>query len=239
MKKTELAKSLGVSRATFFRWQKQGILEQKLAELQKEKAIVNESITAKELLEHLKEIESKLEALQNMLQSVSDMLQKVLSQSQGVSIRSQVVSNQSQNKSQIVSKILKENMPESELAKILDIPRRTLNDKVLSGKVKAVKINGKNYIPKEEALKLIFKKVFDELNLTRNYGNSVPVPAFKEAVKKYLDISDEDIDKVLLDLDTQEVIYLQTLDRPAEFQDSDKGIKFGDRVLYFITWQEK
>jgi hypothetical protein len=44
---------------------------------------------------------------------------------------------------------------------------------------------------------------------------------------------------VLLDLDTQEVIYLQTLDRPAEFQDSDKGIKFGDRVLYFITWQEK
>jgi len=235
MKKTELAKSLGVSRATFFRWQKQGILEQKLAELQKEKAIVNESITAKELLEHLKEIESKLEALQNMLQSVSDMLQKVLSQSQGVSIRSQVVSNQSQ----IVSKILKENIPESELAKILDIPRRTLNDKVLSGKVKAVKINGKNYIPKEEALKLIFKKVFDELNLTRNYGNSVPVPAFKEAVKKYLDISDEDIDKVLLDLDTQEVIYLQTLDRPAEFQDSDKGIKFGDRVLYFITWQEK
>jgi len=235
MKKTELAKALGVSRATFFRWQKQGILEQKLAELQKEKAIVNESITAKELLEHLKEIESKLEALQNMLQSVSDMLQKVLSQSQGVSIRSQVVSNQSQ----IVSKILKENMPESELAKILDIPRRTLNDKVLSGKVKAVKINGKNYIPKEEALKLIFKKVFDELNLTRNYGNSVPVPAFKEAVKKYLDISDEDIDKVLLDLDTQEVIYLQTLDRPAEFQDSDKGIKFGDRVLYFITWQEK
>jgi predicted site-specific integrase-resolvase len=235
MKKTELAKALGVSRATFFRWQKQGILEQKLAELQKEKAIVNESITAKELLEHLKEIESKLEALKNMLQSVSDMLQKVSSQSQGVSIRPQVVSN----KSQIVSKILRENMPESELAKILDIPRRTLNDKVLSGKVKAVKINGKNYIPKEEALKLIFKKVFDELNLINNYGNSVPVPAFKEAVKKYLDISDEDIDKVLLDLDTQEVIYLQTLDRPAEFQDSDKGIKFGDRVLYFITWQEK
>jgi hypothetical protein len=65
------------------------------------------------------------------------------------------------------------------------------------------------------------------------------VPVFKDAVKKKLNISDDEIEKTLLDLDTEEVLYLQTLDRPSDFSDSDRGIKFEGRILYFITWMKE
>jgi len=48
-------------------------------------------------------------------------------------------------------------------------------------------------------------------------------------LKKKLNISDDEIEKTLLDLDTEEVLYLQILDRPQDFKDGDRGIKFDGR----------
>jgi len=258
MKKTELAKKFGISRATLYRWEKEGILEQKLTELQKEKEIISQQSGTEMLLE---EINEKL----NMLQECYKMLQNVLSILQDVSIMLQnvamsqnvpnmshnVIENVSQNvaklsqniseKSQNVAKML-QNVPEyftaPELAKILGVTRRTLNDWILEGRIEAAKLQGKNLIPRDEGLKAIFKRIYDELNAVRRFGDSVPVPIFKDEVKKHVAISDEEIDKILLDLDSKEIIYLQTLDNPSDFSDSDRGIKFRERILYFITWHK-
>jgi DNA-binding XRE family transcriptional regulator len=77
MKKTDLAKTLGISRATLYRWEKEGILEQKLNELQKEKEIIGQQSDTEMLL---REINEKL----NMLQNVAKMLQDVLNMLQNV-----------------------------------------------------------------------------------------------------------------------------------------------------------
>ena len=260
MKKTELAKKFGISRATLYRWEKEGIIDQKLSELQKEKELVGQQNDNEVLL---REINEKL----NMLQECYKMLQNVLSMLQDVSIMlqnvamSQKVPNMSHNvtdsmlqdvakashnvteeKSHKVAKML-QNVPEyftaPELAKILGVTRRTLNDWILEGRIEAAKLQGKNLIPRDEGLKAIFKRIYDELNAVRRFGDSVPVPIFKDEVKKHVAISDEEIDKILLDLDSKEIIYLQTLDRPQDFEDSDRGVKFQGRILYFITWTKK
>jgi len=83
------------------------------------------------------------------------------------------------------------------------------------------------------------KMIYDNLNAIHNFGDSVPIPIFKDEVKKKFNIKDEEIDKILLDLDTKEIIYLQTLDNPEDFNDSDRGIKFEGRTFYFITWMKR
>jgi excisionase family DNA binding protein len=259
MKKAELAKTLGVSRTTLYRWEKEGILDQKLSELQKEREIVGEKNDNEVLL---LEINEKLNMLQNvaeMLQDVLSMLQNVANMLQNVAM-SQNVPNVSQNvsdnmfqdvakasqniseKSHNVANML-QNVPEyftaPDLAKVLGVTRRTLNDWILEGRIEAVKLQGKNLIPRNEGLKIIFKRIYDELNAIRHFGDSVPVPIFKDEVKKHINISDEEIEKTLLDLDSKEIVYLQTLDNPSDFSDSDRGIKFQGRILYFITWTKK
>jgi excisionase family DNA binding protein len=259
MKKTELAKTLGISRATLYRWEKEGILDQKLLELQKEKELVGQQNDNEVLL---REINEKLNMLQecykmlqgvlNMLQDVSIMLQNVAMSQNVPNMYHNVTENMSQNvaklsqniseKSQSVAKML-QNVPEyftaPELAKILGVTRRTLNDWILEGRIESAKLQGKNLIPRNEGLKIIFKRIYDELNAIRHFGDSVPVPVFKDEVKKHINISDDEIDKILLDLDSKEIVYLQTLDRPSDFSDSDRGIKFQGRILYFITWTKK
>lgn len=89
--------------------------------------------------------------------------------------------------------------------------------------------------PNVEDLRIIY----DNLNAIHNFGDSVPVPVFKDEVIKKFNISEDEINKILLELDEKEIIYLQTLDRPNEVKDSDRGIKFEGRVLYFITWMKK
>jgi len=141
------------------------------------------------------------------------------------------------------SNVIQSNTPEIEenfttitLAKILGANTSTIQRWIAKGKIKATKTVTGYIIPKEEALKVIFKKVYEDLNVARHFGDSVPVPTFKDEVKKHINISDEEIEKTLLDLDSKEIIYLQTLDRPSDFGDSDRGIKFQGRILYFITW---
>jgi excisionase family DNA binding protein len=200
----------------------------------------------------LQNVAKMLQDVLNMLQNVSNMLQDV-AMSQNVPNMSHNVSNMSHNVTDNVSQnvsIVSHSVAEklqsvtdyltaSQLAKIVGVARRTINDWILEGRIQSAKLQGKNLVPKEEALKLIFKRVYDELNAINHYGDSVPVPVFKDAVKKKLNISDDEIEKTLLDLDTEEVLYLQTLDRPSDFSDSDRGIKFEGRILYFITWMKK
>jgi excisionase family DNA binding protein len=274
MKKTELAKKFGISRATLYRWEKEGIIDQKLSELQKEKELVGQQndneVLLREINEKLNMLQECYKMLQNvlsMLQDVSIMLQNVAmshnvpNMSHNVPNMSHNVPNMSHNvtdsmlqdvakashnvteeKSHKVAKML-QNVPEyftaPELAKILGVTRRTLNDWILEGRIEAAKLQGKNLIPRDEGLKAIFKRIYDELNAVRRFGDSVPVPIFKDEVKKHVAISDEEIDKILLDLDSKEIIYLQTLDRPQDFEDSDRGVKFQGRILYFITWTKK
>jgi len=83
------------------------------------------------------------------------------------------------------------------------------------------------------------RMIYDNLNAIYNFGDSVPVPIFKDEVMKKFNISEEEVDNLLLDLDSKEIIYLQTLDNPQDFSDSNRGIKFEGRVLYFITWMKK
>jgi excisionase family DNA binding protein len=258
MKKTELAKTFGVSRTTLYRWEKEGILEQKLTELQKEKEIISQQSGTEILLEEINEKLNTLQECYKMLQNVLSMLQDVSIMLQNVAMSQNVpnmyhnvTENMSQNvaklsqniseKSRNVAKML-QNVPEyftaPELAKILGVTRRTLNDWILEGRIESAKLQGKNLIPRNEGLKIIFKRIYDELNAIRHFGDSVPVPVFKDEVKKHINISDEEIDKILLDLDSKEIIYLQTLDNPGDFSDSDRGIKFQGRILYFITWHK-
>jgi len=252
MKKTDLAKTLGISRATLYRWEKEGVLEQKLNELRKEREIVGQPADTEILLKEINEKLNMLQYVAKMLQDVLNMLQNVSNMLQDVAM-SQNVSNMSHNVTDSLSQnvsIVPHNVAEklqsvtdyftaSQLAKIVGVARRTINDWILEGRIQSAKLQGKNLIPKEEALKLIFKRVYDELNAINHYGDSVPVPVFKDAVKKKLNISDDEIEKTLLDLDTEEVLYLQTLDRPSDFSDSDRGIKFEGRILYFITWMKE
>jgi hypothetical protein len=252
MKKTDLAKTLGISRATLYRWEKEGVLEQKLNELRKEREIVGQPADTEILLKEINEKLNMLQYVAKMLQDVLNMLQNVSNMLQDVAM-SQNVSNMSHNVTDSLSQnvsIVPHNVAEklqsvtdyftaSQLAKIVGVARRTINDWILEGRIQSAKLQGKNLIPKEEALKLIFKRVYDELNAINHYGDSVPVPVFKDAVKKKLNISDDEIEKTLLDLDTEEVLYLQTLDRPSDFSDSDRGIKFEGRILYFITWMNE
>jgi excisionase family DNA binding protein len=244
MKKTELAKKFGISRATLYRWEKEGILEQKLTELQKEKEIISQQSGTEMLLEEINEKLNMLQECYKMLQNVLSMLQDVSIMLQNVTMSQNVPNmshNVTENVSQNVAKML-QNVPEyftaPELAKILGVTRRTLNDWILEGRIEAAKLQGKNLIPRDEGLKAIFKRIYDELNAVRRFGDSVPVPIFKDEVKKHVAISDEEIDKILLDLDSKEIIYLQTLDNPSDFSDSDRGIKFRERILYFITWHK-
>jgi hypothetical protein len=83
------------------------------------------------------------------------------------------------------------------------------------------------------------RMIYDNLNAIYNFGDSVPIPVFKDEVKKQFNISDEDIDKILLDLDSKEIIYLQTIDNPKDFPDTNRGIKFEGRTFYFITWMKR
>jgi len=133
---------------------------------------------------------------------------------------------------------IEESFTATELAKVLGVNRSTTQRWITKGEIHATKIAQGYLIPKEEALKVIFRKVYEDLNVTHHFGDSVPIPIFKDEVKKHINISDDEIDKILLDLDSKEIVYLQTLDNPSDFSDSDRGVKFQGRILYFITWHK-
>jgi len=174
----------------------------------------------------------------NLLQEISNVIQTIMKSQEMKHNVLQPIVDKKTNVMQSNTNEIEESFTATELAKVLGVNRSTTQRWITKGEIHATKIAQGYVIPKEEALKVIFRKVYEDLNATRHFGDSVPVPIFKDEVKKHVAISDEEIDKILLDLDSKEIIYLQTLDRPSDFSDSDRGIKFQGRILYFITWHK-
>jgi len=174
----------------------------------------------------------------NLLQEISNVIQTIMKSQEMKHNVLQPIVDKKTNVMQSNTNEIEESFTATELAKVLGVNRSTTQRWITKGEIHATKIAQGYLIPKEEALKVIFRKVYEDLNITHHFGNSVPIPIFKDEVKKHTNISDEEIDKILLDLDSKEIIYLQTLDRPSDFSDSDRGIKFQGRTLYFITWHK-
>jgi excisionase family DNA binding protein len=174
----------------------------------------------------------------NVLQDIANVIQSNI-QSEGMKYNVlHHVMNEKSDVMQSNTSEIGENITTITLAKILGVNTSTIQRWITKREIHAIKTAQGYVIPKEEALKVIFRKVYEDLNITLHFGDSVPIPIFKDEVKKHINISDEEIDKILLNLDNKEIIYLQTLDRPSDFSDSDRGIKFQGRILYFITWHK-
>jgi excisionase family DNA binding protein len=213
-------------------------------------SITNEMQQNKEILQNitnvLQAITSKMgtitEVLQknyNVLQDISNVIQSNI-QSEGMKYNvSHHIMNEKSDVIQSNTSEIEGNCTTAKLAKMLGVNQTTIQRWITKGEIKATKTTTGYVIPKDEALRLVFKKVYEDLNVARHFGGSVPIPIFKDEVKKTFNIKDEEIDEILLDLDTKEIIYLQTLDNPGDFNDSDRGIKFKGRILYFITWMKK
>ena len=174
----------------------------------------------------------------NLLQEIANVIQTIMKSQEMKHNVLQPIVDKKANIMQSNTSEIEENFTATELAKVLGVNRSTTQRWITKGEIHATKTSQGYLIPKDEALKVIFRKVYEDLNVTHRFGDSVPIPIFKDEVKKHTNISDEEIDKILLDLDSKEIIYLQTLDRPSDFSDSDKGIKFQGRTLYFITWHK-
>ena len=175
----------------------------------------------------------------NLLQEFANVIQTIMKSQEMKHNILQPVVDKKANIMQSNTSEIEENFTATELSKVLGVNTSTTRRWIAKGEIKATKTVTGYVIPKEEALRVIFKKVYEDLNITHHFGDSVPIPMFKDEVKKRINISDEEIDKILLDLDSKEIIYLQTLDNPGDFSDSNRGIKFEGRVLYFITWTKK
>lgn len=90
-------------------------------------------------------------------------------------------------------------------------------------------------LPQVDELRIMY----DNLNAIYNFGDSVPIPLFKDEIMKKYKVNEAELDKILLDLDNKEIIHLQTIDDPDDFADSNRGIKFENRIFYFITWMKR
>jgi len=247
MTKRELAKMLGVSEATIYRWKKNGVLKQKVDELQKQKELkkqFTEQEVNQKILEKLERLEifetdilSKLNTLiQDLMEDKSlKNYQNLPKVSHGTIENSQILSNVSQSLSQV------DYYTALQLANVLGLTRRSLNDWILEGKMKSIKIKGKNLIPKEEAFKFIFKKVYDDVNLKTKAGDSVSIKNFKEELKQVIQLSEEEVNRELLDLDDEEILHLQTVDNPGGLTEEERkvAIEFNGRMLFYITWMKR
>jgi len=81
--------------------------------------------------------------------------------------------------------------------------------------------------------------IYDNLNANFSFRDSVPVPIFKDDVMGKFSVSEERLNSLLLNLDKKEVIYLQSCGKQDEPKDKDRGIKSGNKILYYITWIKK
>jgi excisionase family DNA binding protein len=275
-KKKDLARELNVSEVTIWRWERAGILDRKINEIEErnkkvlgsqEEVLQSLTNVIKSNTDIMRDITNEIQRNSEILQDITNVLQGITSKIEDTSDLIQKNHNLLQEIANVIQTIMKsqemkhnvlqplvdkkanvmqsntseieENFTATKLAKVLGVNRSTTQRWITKGEIKATKTVTGYVIPKEEAIRVIFKKVYEDLNVTHHFGDSVPVPIFKDEVKKHVAISDEEIDKALLDLDSKEIIYLQTLDNPGDFSDSDRGIKFQGRILYFITWTKR
>jgi len=274
-KRKDLARELNVSEVTIWRWERAGILDRKINEIEErnkkvlgsqEEVLQSLTNVIKRNTDIMRDISDKIQRNTEILQDIANILQGITSKMEDTSDLIQKNYNLLQEIANVIQTIMKsqemkhdllqpvvdekanvmqsntseieENFTATELAKVLGVNRSTTQRWITKGEIHATKTSQGYLIPKDEALKVIFRKVYEDLNVTHRFGDSVPIPIFKDEVKKHTNISDEEIDKILLDLDSKEIIYLQTLDNPSDFSDSDRGVKFQGRTLYFITWHK-
>jgi hypothetical protein len=67
--------------------------------------------------------------------------------------------------------------------------------------------------------------VYDDVNLKINAGDSVSIKNFKDELKKVIQLSEEEVNKILLALDDEEVLHLQTVDNPGELTEEDRKLQ--------------
>jgi hypothetical protein len=75
------------------------------------------------------------------------------------------------------------------------------------------------------------------VNIKTNARDSVSIKKFKDELKKVIQLSEEEVNKKLLELDKEEVLYLQTIDDPAILGEEKRkaAIEFNEKTLFFIT----
>jgi len=238
MKNTELAKMFNVSESTIWRWRKVGILEQKISEykqlleIEGKKSEAESHKTLLKILEEAERIEKALEMLPNIaliLQDIESELKKPISSKVEASYKS-VNEN--------IGDAL-EHFTTTQLANALRLDKTTIQRWIKKGKVKGTKMGAQYVIPKEEALAIVFKKVYDDVNLKikTNANDSVSIKDFKDELKKVIQLNEEEVNKTLLDLNEKEILCLQTADNPGPLTEEERraAIEFNGRTLFFIT----
>jgi len=240
MKNTELAKMFNVGESTIWRWRKVGILEQKISEykqlleIEGKKSEAESHETLLKILEEAERIEKALEMLSNIaliLQDIESELKKPIS--------SKVEASYKPVNENIGDAL--EHFTTTQLANALRLDKTTIQRWIKKGKVKGTKMGAQYVIPKEEALQLIFKKVYDDVNLKTKAGDSVSIKNFKDELKKVINLSEEEVNRELNALDDEEILHLQTVNNPDTLTEEERkaAIEFEGRTLFYITWMEK
>ncbi len=81
---------------------------------------------------------------------------------------------------------------------------------------------------------------YDNVNRNENAGDSVPISSFKKELKKMGFEFDEDkLNKKLLQLDKEGIIYLQIANNPDELSNKKDGIRSNRGFLFYITWLKR
>lgn len=91
-------------------------------------------------------------------------------------------------------------------------------------------------LPTEDEMRI----AYDNINERENAGDSVSVAEFKKELEKMgFKFTDDMLNEKLLEMDKNEVIYLQEANNPETLDEEDRkrGIKDKERgFLFYITW---
>lgn len=90
--------------------------------------------------------------------------------------------------------------------------------------------------PNNEEMRIIY----DNLNIKGGFGDSVPIYLFKNEIKKRFNVSEDDINEKIIELDKKEIVYLRSADKPEEIQKSKQFIRSkNENPLYYIKWMKR
>ncbi len=107
---------------------------------------------------------------------------------------------------------------------------------LLTRKKNAGKTESEQDFPSEDEMRI----AYDNINERENAGDSVSIAEFKKELEKMgFRFTEEAINKKLLEMDKNEVIYLQEANNPEILDESErkKGINDRERgFLFYITW---
>ncbi len=107
---------------------------------------------------------------------------------------------------------------------------------LITRKKSAGKAKSEQDFPDEEEMRI----AYDNINERENAGDSVSIAEFKRELEKMgFRFTDEEMDKKLLEMDKNEVIYLQEANNPETLEESERkrGIDDKERgFLFYITW---